>query len=355
MFRKYFLGSAMFTVCALVFAAGVGMWQGGVSLMMAYLVSAAILGVLETCVSLDNAVVNAKYLEGMNQRSIRWFLTWGMVIAVFGMRLALPILIVCLAAGVGPVSAINLALFNPAEYQHHIESVHLEIMGFGAGFLFMVFLDYFFDEEKDTHWIPGLEHMAAFVGKFPQINVLISIPLAILAGYLAPHDGIKLGLALLAGMVSYFFIHSVKELLEAKQEHDQELSGPETIAKAVVDNGGKLMVGSLVFLEILDASFSFDGVIAAFAVTNNFLIIAAGLGIGAMFVRSLTIYLVDMKTMSELKYLEHAAMWGIGWLVAAMMSSAYGHELGEVVVAGVAALIIAVGGVHSYMLRKAAD
>lgn len=353
-FMKYFSGSVIFTLFALAFSAGVGAYQGGVALAMAYLISAAILGVLETSVSLDNAVVNAKYLEKMNARSIHWFLTWGMVIAVFGMRLALPILIVCLAAGVGPIEAINLALFHSKEYQDHIESVHLEIMGFGAGFLFIVFLDYFFDEEKDTHWIPGLEHFAAFVGKFPQVNILLSVPLAILAGYFAPHDGVKFGLAILAGMVSYFFIHSVKQLLEEKQEHDEEASVGTAVATKVVSAVAdtRLMVGSLVFLEILDASFSFDGVIAAFAVTNNFLVIAAGLGIGAMFVRSLTIYLVDMKTMSELKYLEHSAMWGIGWLVSAMVASAYGHELGEVVVAGVAALIIAIGGAHSYFLRK---
>lgn len=348
-FNKYFLGSAIFTMGALLFAAIVGYFQGGFSMMTSALISAAVLGVLETSVSLDNAVVNAKYMENLNERSIRWFLTWGMLIAVAGMRLALPILIVCIAGHMGPIEAVKVALFEPKVYQEHIEAVHIEIMGFGAGFLFMVAMNFFIDGEKEHHWIPGLEHAAAFLGKFPQVSALLATPLAILAGYYAPHEGLQLGLATIAGLITYQFVHSIKEVLEAKQEESNNAA--VHAAAQVAANSGRLMIGSLVFLEILDASFSFDGVIAAFAVTNNFLVIAAGLGIGAMFVRSLTVYLFDMKTMKELKYLEHSAMWGIVWLVFAMMFSAYGHELGEIVVAGVAAGIIFLGGLHSYLVR----
>lgn len=122
-------------------------------------------------------------------------------------------------------------------------------------------------------------------------------------------------------------------------------------AASMVASTGKLMIGSLVFLEILDASFSFDGVIAAFAITNQFLVIAAGLGIGAMFVRSLTIFLVDRGTMSELKYLEHGAFYGILWLVSAMFLSAYGIHLGEIIVAGGAAGVILIAGLHSWLIK----
>lgn len=349
-FNKYFFGSAVFTMCALAFAAVVGYLQGGFSMMTSALISAAVLGVLETSVSLDNAVVNAKYMENLNQRSIRWFLTWGMLIAVAGMRLILPILIVCIAGRMGPIEAVTVALFQPEVYQGHIEAVHIEIMGFGAAFLFMVAMNFFMDGEKEHHWIPGLEHAAAFLGKFPQVAALLATPLAILAGYFAPKEGLELGLSCIAGLITYQFVHSIKEVLEAKQEESDSVA--VHAAAGLAANSGKLMVGSLVFLEILDASFSFDGVIAAFAVTNNFLVIAAGLAIGAMFVRSFTVYLFDKKTMKQLKYLEHAAMWGILWLVFAMMYAAYGHHLGEIVVAGGAALFIFVGGVHSYFIRN---
>ena len=119
----------------------------------------------------------------------------------------------------------------------------------------------------------------------------------------------------------------------------------------MLGNANGLMIGSLVFLEVLDASFSFDGVIAAFAITNQFLVVAAGLCIGAMFVRSLTVFLVEKGTMSELKYLENGAFFGIAWLVCTMFLSAYGINFGEIVVAGVAAGTILLSGLHSWFIR----
>ena len=316
--------------------------------MIAFAISTLLLGVLELSVSLDNAVVNAKYLEKMNERSKNWFLTWGMVIAVFGMRFALPILIVACAAGINPWAATVMAFTDPASYQHHIESVELMVYGFGAGFLLMVALEFFFNGEKDNHWIPGLERFAAFIGKFPHVQILFAIPLVLAAGFFAPQgvDGETLSLSGFAGVLLFYAIHGLKELLEAMEE--------EKAAKMVA-SGTNLMIGSLVFLEVLDASFSFDGVIAAFAITNNFMVITAGLGlIGAMFVRSLTVYLVDKGTMSEMKYLENGAFWGIVWLVVAMISDAYGHHLGEVMVAGVAGVLIAMSAVHSIALNRKA-
>lgn len=343
---KYFKGSIIFTVLAILFAGIVGSFSGGIVMALGSMLSAIILGVLETSVSLDNAVVNAKYLEKMNNESRHWFLTWGMVIAVFGMRLILPIIIVCIASWVNPLEAIHMALLKPEEYQKALESVHVAIMGFGAGFLLMVCLEYFFNSEKETHWIPGLEKFAAFVGKFPQVDLLLGIPVVLTVSYLAPHDNQALLYSSFGGLLTFYFIHGVKELLEALEE--------EKAANMVSSSVG-LMVGSLIFLEILDASFSFDGVIAAFAITNKFLIIAAGLGIGAMFVRSLTIFLVDEGTMSELKYLENGAFVGIAWLVFAMYMSAYGIELGEVIVAGGAAGVILLAGFHSWKVREAEE
>ncbi len=339
---SYFKGSLLFTIAAVIFSGLIGLYTGGA--VVALMISAIVLGILETSVSLDNAVVNAKYLNTMNEASKKWFITWGMVIAVFGMRVLFPVIIVSLAAWVSPWSAVNMALFHPSDYQKAIESVHIEIMGFGAAFLLMVVLEFFVDGEKDHHWIPGLEHIAAFLGKFPNVQLLVSLPVIVVLGLFAPKDGQSLMLSGIAGLVVFYAIHGLKELLEALEEDGLATTAAQT---------GRLMVGSLIFLEILDASFSFDGVISAFAITNNFLVIAAGLGIGAMFVRSLTIYLVDKGTMTELVYLEHGAFYGIAWLVFAMFASAYGVHLGEIVVAGTAAALIIVSGVHSVITRKA--
>lgn len=343
---SYFSSSFIVAGIGLLLAFGLGFNEGGMSIAIAAVISALTLSVLETSVSLDNAVVNAKYLEKMNDRSKNWFMTWGMLIAVFGMRIIFPILIVCLAAWTDPWTALKMALFDPLEYQHHIEAAHIAVMSFGAAFLLMVALEFFFDHEKDDHWIPGLEHFAAFVGKYPNVQLLIGAPLVLAASYFAPTESQTVLFAGFGGMLSFYVIHGLKEMLEAAEDSAMATAGAAALAQ-----GNKLMIGSLVFLEVLDASFSFDGVIAAFAITNKFLIIAIGLGVGAMFVRSMTIYLVEKKTMSKLKYLEHGAFFGIVWLVIAMAASIFGIHLGEVAVAGGAALLIAVSLVHSILVK----
>ncbi|WP_170942878.1 DUF475 domain-containing protein [Candidatus Dactylopiibacterium carminicum] len=342
MLLKYFGSSLLFSAVCLILAVVAGAFYGGPVTALAYFISCLTLGILETAVSLDNAVVNAKYLQHMNERSRRWFITWGMVIAVFGMRLVFPVLIVCLAAWTDPVSAVRMALFQPDEYAYHMEESHHEVMAFGAAFLLMVAIDFFFDPRKKIHWIPGLEHIAALIGRFPQAEVLIATPLILLAALLAPTENREILLSGFGGMLSFYLVHGVKDLLE---ELDEGM-------KQAVPDAGRLMVGSLLFLEVLDASFSFDGVVSAFAITNNFILIALGLGIGAMFVRSMTIYLVDRNTMSKLRFIEHGAFFGIAWLVAAMTLSLYGVALGEVIVAGVAATIIVISVIHSLFHRS---
>lgn len=344
--KKYFTSSLLFVLISVLFTGVLGYFSGpeaGWNVAIAFIISTLVLGVLETSVSLDNAVVNAKYIGHLNEASKRWFLTWGMVIAVFGMRLILPIAIVSLAAWVDPWTALMLALFDPVQYQATMESVHIPVVGFGAGFLLMVALEFFVNGEKDHHWIPGLENAAAYLGKFPSVQLLIGLPICFIVAHFAPHDPQVLLYSSVGGVLLFYAIHGLKELLETIER--------ERAAKVVGSTTG-LMVGALVFLEVLDASFSFDGVIAAFAITNQFLVIAAGLGIGAMFVRSFTIYLVDQGTMAKLQYLEHGAFYGIAWLVAAMFMSAYGYHIGEVIVAGVAAGVILAAGLHSWLSGK---
>ena len=127
-----------------------------------------------------------------------------------------------------------------------------------------------------------------------------------------------------------------------------ELFGTEDATGHVARTG----LAGFMYLEVVDASFSFDGVIAAFAITNNFLIIMLGLSVGAMFVRSLTIMLVEKGTLSEFRYLEDGAFWGIGWLVFAMFASAVHVEIGEIWIAGGAAGLIALATIHSIVANR---
>ncbi len=336
----YFKTSIWFTVVCLTLAGVYGWFQGGTDVMIAFLVSCFALALLETSVSLDNAVVNAKILRDVNEESKKWFLTWGIVIAVFGLRILFPILIICIAAWVDPLTATILAVTDPVGYQTTLQSANVAIMGFGSAFLLLVAIEFFCDAEKEDHWIPGLEHAAAFIGKFPHSELLIGLPLILLAGATLPEGNQTFVVSGIGGMLTWYFVHGVKALLE----------DTSTPMGSNVTTG--LMIGPLLYLECVDASFSLDGVLAAVAVTNNFIIIALGLGIGAMFVRSMTIYMVDKGTLGTLRYLEHGAFFGIAWLVYVMYQGAMGQHMSEILAAGVAAVLIGLAGLHSWYLNK---
>lgn len=336
MIKKYFTGSLLFTGVALILAFVIGQMYGGTGMALTYIVSCLMLGVLEVSVSLDNAVVNASILKDMDEVWKKRFLTWGMAIAVFGMRLIFPLAIVSVAGQINPVEAVNVALFDPKKYQEILTSVHLQIMAFGGTFLFMVFASHFIDHEKEVHWIPVIGPVMSKIGKHSTAKLFIPLVTILIFGQFV-HDTQSFLVSAMWGLVTYLMVDGLGDLFDTE---DATVS----VAKAGLS--------SFIYLEILDASFSFDGVIAAFAITNNFLIIMLGLSIGAMFVRSLTIMLVDKGALDTLKYLEDGAFWGIGWLVLCMFLSVVHIELGEIVVAGGAALTIALATVHSMFENK---
>lgn len=341
MIRKYFAGSLIFTVVSLVLAGVVGYFysdfENGKSLIVSFIITALLLGVLEVAISLDNAVVNAAVLKDMDEVWRKRFLTWGMLIAVFGMRLFFPIAIVCVAGSINPIEAIRIGLFEPKTYEDLLTSVHLQVMGFGGAFLLMVFSAHFIKSNKDNHWIPGIEPILAKIGRHGTAKFFIPILIILAFSNLITEGKDVFMQSALWGVVTFLAIDGLEELFEVE-------GATTTIAK----NG----LAGFIYLEILDASFSFDGVIAAFAITNNFLIIMLGLSVGAMFVRSLTIMLVDKGTLSEFRYLENGAFWGIGWLVTAMFLSVIHIELGELAVAGGAALAIGLSVAHSVWVNK---
>lgn len=336
MIKKYFRGSLIFTAAALALAVVVGYGYGGLTMAITYLLSALILAVLEVTVSLDNAVVNATILKDMDARWRHNFITWGMAIAVFGMRLIFPLAIVSIAGGVNPVSAVKIAIFDPQQYETVLKSVHMQIMAFGGTFLFLVFTSHFIDREKEEHWVSGIEPLLSRIGKHSTAKLLIPVVVVLLFGQVVSNSQAFITSAMW-GTVVYLAVDGLGDLFDVEDAATQ-------VARAGI--------ASFLYLEVLDASFSFDGVIAAFAITNNFIIIMLGLSIGAMFVRSLTIMLVEKRTLATLRHLENGAFWGIGWLVVTMYLSVVHIELGEAAVAGGAALAIAAAAWHSTIANK---
>jgi hypothetical protein len=301
------------------------LYGGGTGLALA-----AILAVLEVSLSFDNAVVNATVLVRMSPFWQKLFLTLGVAIAVFGMRLLFPLLIVGVTAKLTPAQAFRLALDkgNPdtkGTYGYLLHQAHPAIAAFGGMFLLMIFLNFVL-EERELSWLTWIERPLARIGKLDQLSVVIALGTLGLCAYTlgtgadtAQHDRISTVLiAGVLGLATYLLVNGLGELFsesgdDADDADEEELE--QTLAKRrrmhVV---GKAAFFLFLYLEVLDASFSFDGVIGAFAITSDPILIAIGLGIGAMFIRSLTVYLVRKGTLAEYVYLEHGAMWAIGAL-----------------------------------------
>ena len=289
----------------------------------------AILGILEISLSFDNAVVNATVLERMDPYWQRIFLTVGVLIAVFGMRLVFPLIIVSVTAGLNPVEAFTLALDtknlppeDPGTYAYLLNQAYPQIAAFGGMFLFMLFLDWMFTD-RDIRWLTWLEVPLAKIGQLSRLSIVLAlVVLVVLAETLAADPGVVLVAGAL-GLVTYLVVNGLGDFFDQSDDS----SGPSQLVKATGRAGFFLFL----YLEVLDAAFSFDGVIGAFAITTDPIVIALGLGlIGAMFVRSLTVFLVRKGTLADYVYLEHGAHWAIGALSVILLVG-IGFHVNEVV------------------------
>jgi hypothetical protein len=328
MFFKTFRGSFVVTLVALVLA----FLYGGTSA----LILAAILGVLEVSLSFDNAVVNSTVLKTMNAFWQKIFLTVGVLIAVVGMRLVFPLLIVGITAKLSPVRAIKLALEKgspdkPGTYGFLLRDAHPAIAAFGGVFLLMLFLDFIF-EERDITWLSWLERPLARIGKLDQLSAVLALIVVAFSAYrFAPSD--KTATVLVSGilgMITYILVNALGELFDTPDPDDDVEEVRAAAAGRTVLKAGKAAFVTFLYLEVLDASFSFDGVTGAFAITSDPIIIGLGLGIGAMFIRSLTVYLVRQGTLDTYVYLEHGAQWAIGAL-AVLLFVTIRYDVPEVV------------------------
>ncbi|MFI6986534.1 DUF475 domain-containing protein [Embleya sp. NPDC050154] len=348
MLLKTFGWSFAVTALGLVAAMLYGGWTGfGV---------VAILSILEISLSFDNAVVNAGVLKKMNAFWQKIFLTIGVLVAVFGMRLVFPVVIVAVTAKIGPIEAVRLALDDKDKYQQLVTDAHPSIAAFGGMFLLMIFLDFIF-EDREIKWLGWLERPLAKLGKVDMLSVCIAL-IVLLASAMTfatnahQHGGIHVDkaetvlIAGIAGLVTYLIVGGLSGYFENKleedeeREHEAEEEAKRTGKKVpAVVMAGKAAFFMFLYLEVLDASFSFDGVIGAFAVTNDIVLMALGLGIGAMYVRSLTVYLVRQGTLDDYVYLEHGAHYAIGALAAILLVTIQ-YEIHEVITGLVGVVLI---------------
>lgn len=299
-FRRYFLLPTIISLLCFM----VVWFEAGTSALLLVI----ILSILEVTLSFDNAVVNAKVLEKMTPKWQKRFLTWGILVAVLGTRLLLPIIIVSITVWISPLAVTKLALGQPEVYGELLRHEAGSIAAFGGIFLLMVSLKYFFDTAKSVHWITVIERHLVKWGRMEAVEIAIAIIALISLSYFTHYDQTEILIAGFTGLLLFILMEGITSTL--------------SIESSTVATGGLAL---FVYLNILDSAFSLDGVVGAFALSTNLLIIMVGLGIGAYFVRSLTLLMVKEKTLTQLVYLEQGAHWAILGLAGAMLANLVTH------------------------------
>lgn len=339
---EYFLGSYIVAISGII---GAYFWgehvRPGSGLAAIFIV--LVLAVLETSLSFDNAVVNAMKLEKMSHVWRHRFLTWGILIAVFGMRFLFPVLVVSIFAHLDMITVSKIAVTDAQKYAGYLQETHAPIVTFGGMFLIMLFLNYFFNHQKEIHWLEPIEAPLAHLDHVRGIEIIVSLIALSITQYCVPEDKIAVIMSGIAGIITYLSIDGIAHYLEKREQ----MRNARNAADAVKCAG----LISFIYLELIDASFSLDGVLGAFALSSDVIIITIGLAIGAMFVRSLTILLVEKKTLAKFLYLEHGAHWAIGALAIIMLITTV-KEVPEVVTGGIGLFFILAALVSSIKHNK---
>jgi hypothetical protein len=337
-------GFEVFTSLLIVALVG---WRSGA----ASIVSVMILAGIEISFSFENAVINAKILQHMSLLWQKLFMTVGIAVAVFGVRFLLPLLMVSVTGHIAFNQVIDMALYHPNEYADKLTHAHPVIAAFGGMFLLMIFLDFIF-ETRPVMWLAPIERRLAVFGKLESLSVIVALGALLFAvNVLAPQgENSSVLLAGVVGILIYLVINTLESLrrIEPDGVPVRETGGHSHIVPKRLLKGG--IVGFF-YLEMIDASFSLDGVIGAFAITNKVLLIAAGLAIGALFVRAMTIHMLRRGTLKKYRYLDHGAHYAIG-LLAVLLLISVRYVLPDAVTGLSGVAIISLALIDSYLESK---
>ena len=268
------------------------------------------LSLFETVSSVDNAIINAEVLSTMSKRARRWFLTWGMLIAVFVVRGLLPF---CVIWAFNP--SLTIAQVISAAWSSNPlvqESIHKSapiLLVAGGVFLIFLFLHWLFLEEKNIG-LPRTEKF--FMKKGVWFYAAVSILLAVIAWF-ALRQSSLMGFGAVIGSTLFFITHGFKQ--NAEMQEKKLLGGIQSD------------LSKLFFLEIIDSTFSLDGVLGAFAFTLSVPLILIGNGLGALLVRQLTIN--NIERIKKYVYLKNGAMYSILVLGIIMILHSFGFKVPE--------------------------
>lgn len=341
---RIFWFSVLATVAALVYAAfGLG--------ASAFFVTLVLIAV-EITFSFENAIINAKILAKMSKFWQNIFLSVGIIIAIFGMRVVFPILLVVVTAGLGWGEVVNLALNDPEKYAHALEHAHPQIAAFGGAFLLMLALHFFLDDNREILWLKQFE---GFLQKYATFWMPATAAIVIVIGVaLLPINEHRTETLMAGGIgiLTYTALHALIRIFESfKERSDAKSQARSGVSKKALQQTGMAAFASFMYLEVLDASFSLDGVVGAFAVTNDVMLIALGLGVGAIWVRSLTIFMVRRGTLHSYRYLEHGAHYTVFALAAVLLLGIFWH-VPEVVAGSIGLVLITAAVISSVQVNN---
>lgn len=342
LFFRTFKWSFLVTIAALVVAFMYGSWEA--------VAVAGILIAVECFVSLDNAIVNSKLLAGLSEFWVKMFLGVGIIIAVFGVRFILPVALVAGTTGLDPISVIKLAFENgdpetPGTYGYYVTDAHPQLASVAGVFLLMLFLSWVLGE-KDHVWIKPIEGPLGKLAGFSTLPTLLTIITVIVYANMNPEHTTEILVSGMIGLISFLAIDGLAELFE-KEDEDGNSNG----TKEIVKKTGKAGFLGFMYIEFIDASFSMDSLGAGLAITSNIVILMIGLGVGALYVRSMTIYFVHSGSLNLYRYLESGAMWAIG-VLAFILFYSISHHVPELVTGGVGITVIGLSFVHSLIANK---
>lgn len=267
------------------------------------------LALFEIISSIDNAVVNAEVLSTMSPKGRKWFLFWGLLFAVVVVRGLLPWLIVWVATpGLGPIQALTATFSNDPRVLAAIESSAPMLLTGGGVFLIFLFFHWLFLEEKN-YGLPGEK----FIHKQGiWFYAIVSVFLAVIVWFATTTDPL-MAFGAVIGSTAFFITHGFKQNAEEGE-------------KNLMHGNNKLSdLSKILYLEVIDMTFSIDGVLGAFAFTLSVPLILLGNGIGAFVLRELTVRNVD--TIKKYAYLKNGAMYSILALGAIMLIDAFGHHI----------------------------